>query len=149
VYEFRTERRIEFADTDMGGIVHFARYFVFMETAEHQFLNALGTSVVMQHEGRRIGWPRVAASCEYKSPARFGETLEILVRVRRKGASSMTYDFSFMLGRRETAKGSMTSVCCVLEADEVRPVPIPDFLRERLEEAPSTDPGHGRPGQGG
>ena len=41
---FTTRRRIEFADTDMGGIVHFSRYFIFMETAEHQFLESLGIS---------------------------------------------------------------------------------------------------------
>jgi YbgC/YbaW family acyl-CoA thioester hydrolase len=136
VYEFRTQRKIEFADTDMGGIVHFARYFVFMETAEHLFLDALGTSVVVQHEGHAIGWPRVAASCEYKAPARFGDTLDIHVRVRRKGDKSMTYEFIFSLNGRETATGSMTSVCCVLESDEVRAIPIPAFIRDKLDEAP-------------
>ena len=71
MHEFRTKRRMEFADTDMGGIVHFSRFFIFMETTEHLFLEALGTSVSLELEGRKIGWPRVAASCDYKSPARF------------------------------------------------------------------------------
>ena len=31
---FRTTRRVEFADTDMAGIVHFANFFRFMEAAE-------------------------------------------------------------------------------------------------------------------
>ena len=59
---FTTRRRIEFADTDMGGIVHFARYLVFMETVEHEFLEKLGTCVVSEFDGKRILWPRVAAS---------------------------------------------------------------------------------------
>ncbi len=51
------------ADTDMGGLVHFSRFFVFMETAEHELLNALGATIHMTLEdGRTIGWPRVAAS---------------------------------------------------------------------------------------
>ena len=41
MHTFRTRRRVEFVDTDMGGIVHFSRFFVFMETAEHEFLEAL------------------------------------------------------------------------------------------------------------
>jgi 4-hydroxybenzoyl-CoA thioesterase/acyl-CoA thioester hydrolase len=131
MYEFTTQRKIEFADTDMGGIVHFSRYFVFMETAEHLFLNELGTSVSIEHEGHRISWPRVAASCEFKSPARFGDTLEIQVRVRRKGEKSMTYDFSFRIGDREAAIGTMTSVCCRL-GDTVRSIPIPDFIRDKI-----------------
>ena len=137
MHEFNTRRAVEFVDTDMGGIVHFSRFFIFMETAEHQFLNAVGTSVSTEHEGRKIGWPRVAASCEYKSPARFGDTLEIRVRVRRKGTSSMTYEFAFHRDGELLATGAMTSVCCVLEpSQKVRPIPIPAAVADRLEQAP-------------
>lgn len=135
MYEFRTERKVEFADTDMGGIMHFSRYFVFMETAEHQFLEAIGTSVALKLDGRRIGWPRVAASCEYRSPARFGELLDIHVRVRRKGEKSMTYEFTFARDGEPLATGTMTSVCCVLDASEnVRAIPIPAFIAEKIDE---------------
>ena len=134
MFEFTTRRKIEFADTDMGGIVHFSRYFVFMETAEHLFLNELGESVAMEHEGHSIGWPRVAASCEYKSPARFGDELEIRVRVRRKGEKSMTYDFLFRVGGRELATGTMTSVCCRLGGGRVEAIPIPDFIAVKIDE---------------
>jgi len=137
MHEFTTRRRIEFADTDMGGIVHFSRYFVFMETAEHRFLDALGTSVCAEHEGRALGWPRVAAACEYRSPARFGDELEIRVRVRRKGEKSMTYEFSFRCGEREVASGSMTAVCCqMLPGGEMRSIPIPRAIAARLDEPP-------------
>jgi acyl-CoA thioesterase FadM len=54
MHELRTRRKIEFADTDMGGIVHFSRYFVFMETAEHEFLDAIGTCVDVELDGRRV-----------------------------------------------------------------------------------------------
>jgi len=129
---FSLRRRIEFADTDMGGIVHFSRFFVFMETAEHRFLEALGSSVATTIDGRAVGWPRVAASCEYRSPARFGDELEIAVRVRRKGRTSMTYDFSFRRAGAEIATGSMTAVCCVLDGGEIRPVPIPEALARQV-----------------
>ena len=48
---FRTTRRIEFADTDMAGIVHFANFFRFMEAAEVEFLRARGVSVALTWEG--------------------------------------------------------------------------------------------------
>jgi 4-hydroxybenzoyl-CoA thioesterase/acyl-CoA thioester hydrolase len=137
MHEFRTRRRIEFVDTDMGGIVHFSRYFIFMETAEHEFLEALGTSVALDLDGKQIGWPRVSVSCEYRSPARFGETLDIHLSVRRKGKKSMTYEVEFRVDERLVAVGRATSVCCELApGEEVRSIPIPDFLRDRLEEAP-------------
>jgi 4-hydroxybenzoyl-CoA thioesterase/acyl-CoA thioester hydrolase len=132
--QFRTRRKIEFADTDLGGIVHFSRFFVFMETAEHQFLEALGTSVCLEHEGQKLGWPRVAAACTYKSPARFGDTLDIEVRITRKGTTSMSYEFAFRCREREIASGSMTSVCCVLEPGrDVRPIPIPESIASKID----------------
>lgn len=133
MHTFKTRRRVEFADTDMGGIMHFSRYFVFMETAEHLFLESLGTSVALELEGRQIGWPRVAASCEYSGPARFGDELEIEVRVQRKGTKSMTYEFRFTRGTEELATGTMTSVCCELGPRGVRSIPIPDAVAARLE----------------
>jgi 4-hydroxybenzoyl-CoA thioesterase/acyl-CoA thioester hydrolase len=138
MYEFTTRRRVEFADTDMGGIAHFSRYFVFMETAEHEFLEALGTRVALEIDGRRIAWPRVAASCDYKRPARFGDVLEIRVRVRRKGRTSVTYECTFRRDGEMLATGRMTSVCCVLEpSEEVRAIPIPPSIADRLAQSPS------------
>lgn len=131
--QFDTRRRIEFADTDQGGIVHFSRFFVFMETAEHQFLEALGSSVDLVVDGRRLGWPRVAAACSYRSPARFGDTLDIQVRVIRQGRTSMTYGFEFRCAEREIATGEVTSVCCELEAGRpIRPVPIPEAIASAI-----------------
>ena len=52
---FRTSRRIEFADTDMAGIVHFANFFRFMEAPQKKFLRWLGLSVSLRWEGRSIG----------------------------------------------------------------------------------------------
>jgi len=138
MYQFTTQRKIEFADTDQGGIVHFSRYFIFMETAEHQFLEAAGTSVDLKlDDGRHVGWPRVSAKCDYKSPARFGDVLDIRVSVLRKGTKSVTYRVQFSVDGREIAEGRVTSVCCELTpGKEVKAIPIPDFVAERIEEAP-------------
>ena len=32
-YEFKVQRRVEFSETDMAGIVHYANFFRYMETA--------------------------------------------------------------------------------------------------------------------
>ncbi len=134
--DFRATRRIEFADTDMGNLVHFSRFFVFMETTEHEFLHSLGATVHFEHQGRRIGWPRLEARCQYLSPARFGDELEIHLRVVRKGESSMTYDFTFRIGQRLVARGRIASVCCVLDGpDGLEAIAIPAALADRIEAA--------------
>ena len=131
--EFRTTRRVEFADTDMGNLVHFSRFFVFMETAEHEFLASLGATVHFEHEGRAIGWPRLEASCRYISPARYGDELEIALRVARKGRRAMTYDVSFHIAGRLVAEGRIASICCILDGPMgLEPIPIPASLADQI-----------------
>src|SRR5919108_5423953 len=92
---FNTTRRIEFADTDMAGIVHFANFFRFMEAAEQEFLRSRGLSVSMVWEGEAIGFPRVGASCDYLRPARFEDVLDVAVILDSIGRKSVTYVFEF------------------------------------------------------
>jgi len=140
MHEYRTRRRIEFSDTDAGGLVHFARFFVFMEIAEHELLRALGANAgaERQADGRLIGWPRVASSCEFLSPARFGDELDVHVQVVRVGRTSLTYEFALSRGGMPVALGRTTTVCAVLDAPQgIQPIPIPEALRARFEEAPA------------
>jgi YbgC/YbaW family acyl-CoA thioester hydrolase len=131
---FRTTRRVEFADTDMAGIVHFANFFRFMEAAEVDFLRQRGLSVKMKWQGEPIGFPRVAASCDYLQPARFLDVLEITVAVRQIGTKSVTYAFEFFKEGTLIARGQISTVCCRIKADnELESIPIPAGIRAILE----------------
>ena len=130
---FRTTRRIEFYDTDMAGIVQFANFFRFMESAEVEFLRSLGISVRLPWGGEMIGFPRVSASCDYVSPARFEDVLDVVVTVTNVGRSSVTYAFEFDKEEVVIARGKVTSVCCrVLGKDQFESMPIPDGIRKLL-----------------
>lgn len=131
--EYRTKRKIEFSDTDMAGIVHFTRFFVFMESVEHEFLRSLGTSVSTTIDGNEIGWPRLAASCEYLSPLRFEDEVDIILRVKKKGTKSLTYQFHFTLEGCDVARGEVTTVCCITNPGEkLQPISIPDIISNQI-----------------
>ena len=136
--EFRARRRIEFADTDMAGIAHFSRFYVFMEQAEHDFLRSLGLSVHMELDGNAISWPRLAASCEFFGAVRFEEEVDIHLTVARKGTKSMTYACEFSRGNERIASGEITSACCICNPGEpLRAIAIPDVIAAQLAEAPT------------
>lgn len=140
VHEHRVRRRVEFADTDMGGIVHFARFYVFMEWAEHDFLRSVGAhpGAFVDAQGRRVAWPRVAASCEFLAPARFGDELDIHLRVLRKGTSSLTYGFDLSCRGTAVARGRVTAVYCRLDAPGgLEALPIPPEVASLIAEAPA------------
>src|SRR3954465_15298318 len=105
---FRTTRRIEFCDTDMAGIVHFANFFRFMEAAEVEFLRSRGLSVAMPWEGQPIGFPRGSASCDFLHPGRFEDVVEIEVSVVKVGRKSVTYAFAFRHGDKAVANGQIS-----------------------------------------
>src|SRR4051794_41076326 len=110
--EFRTTRRIEFADTDMAGIAHYTNFFRYMEEAEHAFFRSVGLSIVHRADGEMISWPRVSVGCEYFRPGFFEDTLDIRLRVEKRQARALTYVISFFKGDAEIARGRTTAVCC-------------------------------------
>jgi YbgC/YbaW family acyl-CoA thioester hydrolase len=137
MHEYRTTRRIEFSDTDLAGVVHFARFFVFMETAEDEFLRLLGASFTMNDQGRTIGWPKVSVACDYRSPARYGDTLDIHLTVQKISRQTITYRFVFSRGDTEIARGRTTSACVEMKPDGTfSSGPIPAALAGRIEPAP-------------
>ena len=122
----------------MAGVVHFARFFIFMETAEHQLLTSLGVppGSYQDDSGRAFAWPRATATCDYLAPARFGDELDIRVTVERLGTRSLTYGFDIRRGDLPIACGRITAVCCAQSADgRFLPVPLPETLVARLQGA--------------
>jgi len=117
----------------MAGIMHFSAFFRYMEASEHELLRNLGLSVYSEIDGSPVSFPRVAASCQFHSPARCEELLDIDVSVQHVGTKSVTYGFNFQHDGRLVATGEMTSVCC--RVDHGQPpvsIPIPDSVAQEL-----------------
>ena len=65
---FTTTRRVEFGDTDMAGIMHFANFFRFMESAETDFLHSHGLTVSWRADG--VKWGFRVSRCRATSRSR-------------------------------------------------------------------------------
>jgi acyl-CoA thioester hydrolase len=68
------EIRIYYEDTDCGGVVYYANYLKYFERARTRYLEDRGLSVA---ELMKAGWLFVVVHAEvnYRTPARYGETL--------------------------------------------------------------------------
>jgi acyl-CoA thioester hydrolase len=134
--EFVHRRLVEFSETDMAGIVHFANFLRWMESAEHAFLRSLGHSVHPASREQASGWPRVKVGCEYRSPLRFEQEVEVILRVEEVRNRSVRYRFTVRaVGAEEPAAlGEVVAVYAVVDVLEggLRAAPIPPGLRERL-----------------
>jgi acyl-CoA thioester hydrolase len=131
---FQTTRRVEFGDTDMAGIVHFANFFRYMEAAETDFLRARGLSVAFERTGQRYGFPRVSVACDFVKPARFEDVLTIAVTVEKIGTKSVSYRHDFTLAGEPVATGRITAVLCRKGPNgELESADIPPDVRAALE----------------
>jgi acyl-CoA thioester hydrolase len=140
-YEFTIQRRVEFSETDMAGIMHYSNFFRFMETAEHAFYRSLGYSVVMSHLDPPLGWPRVHAECDYYKPLRFEDLVEVRMLIKEKKPKALTFVFRFFKineSREEVARGSLTVVCVAHQDGTMRAVDMPKEISERIEVAPAS-----------
>jgi YbgC/YbaW family acyl-CoA thioester hydrolase len=139
-YEFRLRRRVEFSETDMAGIVHYANFFRYMESAEHAFFRSLGFSIVTREVDPPVGWPRVHASCDYVEPLRFEDEIEIHLLVKEKKSKALRYEFRFRkLGGEqpvEVARGALTVVCVRHEGTRMKAAVIPGAIADKIEVAP-------------
>ncbi len=145
-YEFKAQRRVEFSETDLAGIVHYSNFFRYMETAEHGFFRALGFSIAPRQfaEGEtKIGWPRVHASCDYRKPLRFEDIVEIHLLVVERKTKAITYQIRFnrVSGdtREEVARGRLTVVCVAWDeaTSAMKATTIPAAIASQIEAAPA------------
>ena len=136
-------RRVQFYETDAAGIVHFSNFFRYMEEAEHALWRENGVSIVPAEPTH--GWPRVAASFDYKRPLRFEDEFEVHLTVTKISTRSLTYGCRLVCRGETVADGSMTIVC-VQRADDdtMRAAPIPEpivaLFRPPSPEVPADQP---------
>lgn len=143
-WNFVQRRRVNFAETDLAGIMHFANFFRWMEETEHAFYRSLGLSVhPAQHGGAelQVGWPRVSARCDYHAPLLFEEEAEIELLVMEVRTKAIRYRFHVRKlneSRTLAATGEVTVVAvgAAPGTREMKAVPIPQAFRSNIEAAP-------------
>jgi acyl-CoA thioester hydrolase len=143
--EYRLTRTVEFCETDMAGIMHFSNFFRWMEACEAAFYRSLGLPLISFVPGSVVGWPRVKASCDYKAPLRFNDTVEVRLLIKEVRTRAVIFVFQFRkvdgAGRvlpDIAAQGEIAAVCVTSDATgKMVAQPIPPEVRARLEAAPA------------
>jgi acyl-CoA thioester hydrolase len=142
-HEFKLRRQVEFAETDMAGIVHFANFFRYMEETEHAFFRSLGLSIHASSGERVVTWPRVHAECDYLLPLRFEDEVEVHLQVQERRAKTVHFRFTFQKLNAQppqvVARGSLVTVCVSHEpaTGRMNSIAIPAGVAALIEPAPA------------
>jgi acyl-CoA thioester hydrolase len=127
-FKFSARTRVGFSDTDAQGIVYYGRYNPYFDLARveyHRHLDMLRT------EPSDMQFVTRAMTVEYHAPARFDDPIEVDVRIKRIGTSSVTYEFAAYL-EEETLAVTATQTLVLVDLAERKPCPVPDWWREKI-----------------
>lgn len=118
--DFTITRQVEFAETDMAGVMHFSNFFRYMEICEGAFFRSLGLSLVHPELSTAPIWPRVHAGCDYQAPLRYEDTVEIRLFVSKIEKRTVHYVFIFnkiQQGKpaQKVAHGEMSVVAATID----------------------------------
>jgi acyl-CoA thioester hydrolase len=121
---------IYYEDTDCGGVVYYANYLRYMERARTEYLASKGHSVKeLMDEGTIFMVLRV--EIDYKSPAHYGDVIEIETWVRDVTRVTMTFEHIM----REKTSGRVCVECrakVVYVNKNGRPKRLPDDYIEKM-----------------
>ncbi|MBQ8510193.1 MAG: acyl-CoA thioesterase [Clostridia bacterium] len=113
--------KVDYYETDKMGITHHSNYIRWFESARIDFLDQLGISFAAL-EDSGLGSPVLSVSCEYRSPARFGDTVQVAVKLMECGGIRFRFAYAVTLPDGTLAAEGETSHCFV--NSEGRPVAL-------------------------
>jgi acyl-CoA thioester hydrolase len=97
--------RVRYAETDQMGVAYYANYFVWFEVARTDWLRQAGlTYRDMETEG--ILLPVIDARCEYRSPARYDDSLAVAAEARMVSPARLAFDYEITGAAGLVARGS-------------------------------------------
>lgn len=130
ISEHRYLRRVQFAETDLAGVVHFSWYFRYMEEAEHALWREAGLSIAPPDSD--VGFPRVSASVDFLAPLHFEDEFEVHIRIEAISTRSIRYASTITCRGVTVATGTVTAVCVRKSPPPMRAAEIPEEIRARL-----------------
>ena len=122
--------KVYYEDTDAGGVVYYANYLKYLERARSEAIYSLGytNSSILE----RFGVLLIVKSCniEYKKPARFEDTLEIISEIKSFTKTSFLMKQSIL---RNNEIISDAEIHLVSVDKNGKPSKIPEDLKKKLE----------------
>lgn len=120
--------RVRYADTDAMGVVYYANYLAFYESARVEYIRTIGCSYRAMEESGVVA-AVTEAHCKYYAPARFDDLLTVYVRIERLRRASMSFMYEVWRDEdRQLLSDGATAHAC-LNRQTLRPMPLPEEFR--------------------
>jgi len=115
-----TSIRVRYQETDKMGIAYHGNYFTWMEVARIELLDSIGCPY-KELEANGYLLPVIRCECEFKSPARFDDIIDIEVRMPKLDQVRLNLEYSLRKGETLLAMAKTTHAFVDLSGRVVRP----------------------------
>jgi 1,4-dihydroxy-2-naphthoyl-CoA hydrolase len=119
-------------DTDMAGILYFAKQFRFAHEALEDFAASEGFDLHRVFTEEAFVFVIVHAEADYYAPVRVGEELEVDLSLEKIGNSSFTIGYK-IYGKNRIKVGAAKTVHVTLDSESRKKITIPQKFRNALE----------------
>ena len=127
-FAYRHRLSVRFRDCDAMGHVNHAVYLTYFEQGRLTFWREV-TGSPSPHTRVIIA----RAECDYRSPAHFGDELEVRLAVAAIGRSSFTLRYEIVQAGKELPVAVGSTVMVAYDYTAGKSVPLPDAARALLE----------------
>jgi 4-hydroxybenzoyl-CoA thioesterase len=142
---FRARLTVRFGEVDSAGVVYYPRFLHYVHVAMEEFFAAVVGRPYPQVVGEdRFGLPAVRLETDFHRPLRYGDALEIEVRVVRLGRASVEWRYVFYKNGEPEPAAEARVVTAGVDLDTFTTRRIPDWLRERLAPLVESEPAAAR-----
>ena len=135
-FKFSAFTRVGFSDTDAQGIVYYGRYLPYFDYARVEYSRHLG---LLDYGLGECEFVMRASNVLYEAPAVFDDLLEVFVRTKRIGRTSITSEYCAIRVEDDDLMCTAEQVLVLVDTAERRPTPIPDEYRRIVEEFEGAD----------
>ncbi|MBF86671.1 MAG: thioesterase [Pelagibacterales bacterium] len=90
-FNFYYSFRVRYSEVDAQGIVFNAHYLTYFDSAMTEYLRHINYNYVQEVEDRNEDFHTVKTLVEYKHPIKFDQIIDICIKVKKIGRSSLTF----------------------------------------------------------
>jgi 4-hydroxybenzoyl-CoA thioesterase len=131
---FRKLIKVCFGDIDNAGIVYYPRFMHYFHLAMEEFFSSeMGIDYAEVLHKRKVSFPTVHVEANFRRRMRYGDQINIEVRVANIGRTSVTWGYrGYRMAAEEeiVVDGENVTVC--VHPDTFEKTDLPEWLRKGL-----------------
>lgn len=131
-FKFFHSFRIRYSEVDAQGIVFNAHYLTFFDTAMTEYLRHINYDYVNEVKDKNEDFHTVKTLVEYKSPIYFDQIIDVCLKVKKIGNSSLTFYIEIYPSKEDNCLASGEVVWVNSDQNTHKSAPLSNNIKDKI-----------------